>query len=60
MAMDAPARRITAALVFLLVVSAIGSIWRGNSPTTTVGVALAVLVGGGFVLGCYLYARRKD
>lgn len=59
-AIDAPTRRITAALVFLLVVCVAGSIWRGDSPNTTVGLAAAVLVGGGLVLGFYLYARRKD
>jgi len=58
--MDAAARRITIALAVLLVVSVAASIWRGDSARMTAAQALAVLVGGGVVLGCYLYARRKD
>jgi len=60
MAMDAPARRVTAAILFLVVVLVVGAVWRGDDPGLTVAEVLAVLVGGGFGLGCYLWARRND
>jgi hypothetical protein len=60
MAMDASARRVIAAILFLVVVLVAGAIWRGDDPGLTAAQVLAVLVGGGFVLGCYLWARRHD
>jgi len=60
MAVGAPARRMIGAVLFLLVVGVAFSIWRGDSPGTTVGQAVAVLVGGGLVIGCYLWVRRKN
>jgi hypothetical protein len=60
MAMEAPVRRMTAAVVFFFAFCVISSIWRGDSPGMTVAYAVAVLVGGGVVIGGYLWARRKN
>ena len=60
MAVDARARRVIAAILFLVVVLVVGAVWRGDDPALTAAEVLAVLVGGGFVLGCYLWVRRHD
>jgi hypothetical protein len=60
MVVDARARRMAAAMVFLMAVGVGFSIWRGDSPRMMLGFAVASLVGGGIVLGGYLWARRKN
>jgi hypothetical protein len=57
---DPAARRMTAAMLFLVAVIVISSIWRRDDLVATVGYATATVVGGGLVIGCYLWARRKD
>ena len=59
-AVDAASRRMAAAVVFLLAVIVISSLWRGDSLAMTFAYALATVLGGGFVIACYQYVRRKD
>jgi hypothetical protein len=60
MAVDAPVRRMMVGLLIFVVIGVAGSIWRGDRPSTTAGYAIAGVIGGGFVIGCYLWARRKN
>ena len=59
-AMDARARRGIAGLLFLMAIGLVGAIWRGDSLGQTAGYLLACVAGGGFVIGCYLWARSED
>ena len=59
MALESPVRRMIVVLGVLLVVGVAASIWRGDSPATTLGLSLVGLACGGFVFGCYLWVRRS-
>jgi hypothetical protein len=59
MAFSADVRRMIVVMLALSTVGIAGSIWRGDSVSTTLGHLLVGLCAGGFVFGCYFWARRK-
>ena len=58
-AMDAPARRMIFGVLMFLVIGIAFALQRGDSLGTIVAQTAVGLACGGFVLACYLWARRK-
>ncbi len=46
-------------VLVILAVVVLGAFQRGEGAGTITALVLAVLIGGGLVLGCYAWARRK-
>ena len=57
---DAGLRRMVAGVLFFMATVVGFGIWRGDSLTTMLGAVLASVLGGGFVIAVYLWARRKN
>jgi hypothetical protein len=60
MAVDGPIRRIIVVLLVFLPIGVAASLVRGDSPGTTVGLALVGVVIAGLLIAYHWWDRRKN